>query len=75
MKAMCGLGSPDAVKLLDQPKAYLPVEPLQVVQFISVGFQPMNEMNDRTDLSKRDIFNRTKAVFEYFSLFFDAEGP
>lgn len=42
------------------------IEPVEVVRFISAGFASMNE---------RQIFDRSKAVFEYFKLPFDAEPP
>jgi hypothetical protein len=48
---------------------------LAVVQFISHGFVPMNEMCVRAGMSERQIFDRTKAVFEYFNLPFDAGPP
>ena len=34
-----------------------------------------NEMCERAGMSERQIFDRTKAVFEYFNLPFDAESP
>jgi len=37
-----------------------------VAQFISSGFVPMNEMCEKAGMSERQIFDRTKAVFEYF---------
>lgn len=51
------------------------INPLEVVQFISCGFVPMNEMCERAGMSERQIFERTKAVFEYFNLPFDAGPP
>ena len=48
---------------------------MEVVQFISGGFVPMNEMCERAGMSERQIFERTKAVFEYFNLPFDAGSP
>jgi hypothetical protein len=35
----------------------------------------MNELCEDTDISERQIFDRTKAVFEYFNLPFDEQAP
>jgi hypothetical protein len=51
------------------------INPLEVVGFISGGFVPMNEMCERAGMSERKIFDRTKAVFEYFNLPFDTGPP
>lgn len=50
------------------------INPLEVVQFISGGFVPMNEMCERAGMSEGHIFERTKAVFGYFNLPFDVQG-
>lgn len=69
MMVMCCLDSLDALKVQVQ------INPLEVVQFISGGFVPMNEMCERAGMSERQIFEGTKAVFEYFNLPFDAPQP
>ena len=73
MMVMCCLDSLDAMKVKDQPQVKVSINPLEVVRFISGGFVPMNEMCERAGMSERQIFDRTKAVFEYFDLPFDAE--
>lgn len=45
------------------------------VQLISGDFVPMNEMFECAGMSERQIFDRTKAVFEYFNLPFDVDLP
>lgn len=74
MMVMCCLDSLDALKVQGQPKVQVQIHPLEVVQFISGGFVPMNEMCERAGMSERQIFERTKAVFGYFNLPFDVEG-
>ena len=71
MMLMCFLDSLDALKVQGQPQVQVQVNPLEVVQFISGGFVPMNEMCERAGMSERQIFDRTKAVFEYCNLPFD----
>lgn len=39
------------------------------------GFEPMNQMCEKAEMSERQIFFRTKAEFGYFNLPFDAEPP
>jgi hypothetical protein len=72
---MCCLESLDALKVKGQDQVQVSIDPLEVVRFISGGFVPMNEMCERAGMSERQIFNRTKAVFEYFNLPFDAGPP
>ena len=73
MMVMCCLDSLDALKVQGQPQVQVQINPLEVVQFISGGFVPMNEMCERAGMSERQIFERTKAVFEYFNLPVDVQ--
>jgi hypothetical protein len=75
MMVMCCLDSLDALKVQGRDQVQVSLEPLEILQFISGGFGPMNEMCDRAGMSERQIFDRTKAVFEYFNLPFDAGPP
>jgi len=68
---MCCLESMDALKVKGQDQVQVSIDPLEVVRFVSGGFVPMNEMCERAGMSERQIFDRTKAVFEYFNLPFD----
>jgi hypothetical protein len=74
MMVMCCLDSLDAIKVQGQPQVQVQINPLEVVQFISGGFVPMNEMCERAGMSEHQIFDRTKAVFGYFNLPFDVQG-
>jgi hypothetical protein len=38
-------------------------------------FTPMDLMCARAEISERGIYDRTKAVFDYFNLPFDVEPP
>jgi len=51
------------------------LEPLQIRQFISGGFSPMNELCERAGMSESQISERTRAVFGYFNLPFDVPPP
>lgn len=71
MMVMCSLDSLDARKVRGKDQVNVSIDPLEVVRFISGGFGPMNEMCEHAGMSERQIFERTKAVFEYFKLPFD----
>ena len=49
--------------------------PLDLLSFLKRDFLPMNLMCERAGLFEDRIFDRTKALFEYFGLPFDAEPP
>jgi hypothetical protein len=53
----------------------LSLEPLEILQFISGGFGPMNELCKHSSIPERQIFDRSRAVFEYFNLPFDEQAP
>lgn len=75
MMVMCCLPSIAALKIDGRPNVAVKYDPLELVRFIGRDFGPMNIMCDRAGLSERQIYDRTKAVFEYFQLPFDAEPP
>ena len=75
MMVMCCLDSLDALKLQGRDNVQVSLDPLEILQFISAGFAPMNELCERAGMSERQIFDRTKAVFEYFNLPFDQQAP
>jgi hypothetical protein len=45
------------------------------LNFLKRDFLPMNLMCERAEMFERYIFERTKAVFQYFGLPFDEEPP
>jgi hypothetical protein len=57
------------------PMSQLVIDPMELIQFISVGFGPMNAMCERAGLSEQAIYERTRDIFHYFNLPFDAAGP
>jgi hypothetical protein len=75
MMVMCCLDSLDALKVQGRDQVQVSLEPLEILQFISGGFVPMNKMCERAGMSERQIFDRTKAVFGYFNLPFDEQAP
>ena len=48
---------------------------LELIRFIGRDFVHMNLICERGQMFERGIFERTRAVFAYFDLPFDAEPP
>jgi hypothetical protein len=67
-------GPPEG-QLQGKTKVAVTFDPLDVLNFIKHDFMPMNLMCDRAEMFERRIYDRSKAVFEYFGLPFDAEPP
>lgn len=75
MMVLCCLPSIAAVKLDQNPRVNVEYDALELLRFISADFVHMNLMCDRGGMFELGIYERTKAVFEYFSLPFDAPPP
>jgi hypothetical protein len=72
---MCCLPSLTAMKVDGKPNVAVECKQLELLRFVSNDFGPMNVMCDRAGLSERLIYDRSKAVFEYFDMPFDVEPP
>jgi hypothetical protein len=72
---LCCLPSIAAMKVDGRPTVAVAYDGLELVHFIGNDFGPMNVLCDRAEMGERRIYDRTKAVFEYFNLPFDAEPP
>jgi len=72
---LCCLPAITALKIDRKPKVAVEFDRLALLRFIRDDVGPMNAMCERAEMSEREIFDRTKAVFEYFGLPFDAEPP
>lgn len=72
---LCCLPSLSSVARPDRPLVGVHIDPLELLRFVAGDFTPMNDLCDRAGLSERAIYNRTKAVMEYFGFPFDAPPP
>jgi len=72
---MCCLPSISTMQVDGQVQVKVTCDPLDLLKFLKRDFMPMNLMCERAQMSERGIFDRTKTVFEYFGLPFDAEPP
>src|SRR5260370_32241457 len=60
---MCCLASIAAIKMDGQPNVGVEYKPLELLNFVSTDFGPMNEMCDRAEMAERLIYDQSKAVF------------
>ena len=58
-----------------QTQVAVTCEPLHLVDFLRRDLLTMNVMCEQGGMFEERIFNRTKAVFEYFGLPFDQQKP
>ena len=72
---MCCMPSINVLQKEGQVQVAVTCEPLDMVNFIKRDFLPMNLMCERAGMFEDRIYDRTKAVFEYFNLPFDTEPP
>lgn len=75
MMVMCCLPSMAALKIDGRTNVAVEYSPLELVRFVGDDFGPMNVMCDEARIPEQSIFDRSKAVFEYFNLPFNAEPP
>jgi hypothetical protein len=64
----CLMKNVSARNVIGESTANMLLDPLELLQFISAGFNPMNELCERANLSEFDIWKKTKAIFEYYGL-------
>ncbi len=50
-------------------------DPMDLIRFIQKNFIPLNTMMERAGMSEMDIYDRTRDVFLYYGLPFDAPPP
>ena len=71
----CCLPSIRALKVDGQPNMVVDYDRFELVQFISKDLLSMNAICERAGMFERVIYDRSKAVFEYFNLPFNATPP
>jgi len=70
---LCCLPSLAALQVDGRPLVTVEFDRLELLQFLSADFAPMNVMCARAQLFERLIYDRTQQVFAYFALPFNAE--
>jgi hypothetical protein len=74
-KVMCCMSSITAIQVDGQSQVGVQHDPLELLRFLSRDFVFMNAICDRGEMFERLIYDRSKAIFDYFGLPFDAEPP
>ena len=72
---MCCMNSLTAIKVDGSPQVQVEYEPMELLQFLARDLNHMNAMCDRGQMFESIIYDRSKAVFEYFGLPYDAPPP
>ncbi|MHB8519933.1 MAG: hypothetical protein ACYDH9_04160 [Limisphaerales bacterium] len=75
MMVLCCLPSLAVMQVDGRPDVAVEYDRRELLHFIGWDFEPMNSMCDRAEMVERLIYTRSKAVFEYFGLPFEAEPP
>jgi hypothetical protein len=63
------------IKVDGYSKVGIQCDPMELVCFISGNFMHMNLICEQAEMSEVQIYQRSKVVFEYFGLPFNAEPP
>ena len=70
--AVCCLPSIISMQVEGQAEVAVSCEPMDLLSFLKRDFMPMNIICERAAMYEDRIYDRTKAVFEYFGMPFDA---
>ena len=72
---MCCMNSLTAIKVDGSPQVQVEYEPMELLQFLARDLNHMNAMCDRGEMFEQLIYDRSKALFEYFGLPYNAPPP
>jgi hypothetical protein len=72
---LCCLPSIASLAVDGSEQVSVTYEPLELVRFLAKDFPHMNKVCDRASMFEDRVFQRTKSIFEYFKLPFDAAHP
>jgi len=75
MMVMCCLPALAALQVDGRSEVAVTYDPLDLIGFLKHDFGPMNALCERAEMLETLIYQRTKRVFEYFGLPFDAAPP
>lgn len=75
MMTLCLMPNLKGFKRLDEPKAAVEYDPMDLIRFIQQNFLPLNTMMERAGMSEMAIYERTKEVFQHYKLPYDVVPP
>lgn len=71
---MCCVPEVNTMQVDGKTKVAVTCDPATILSFLKTDFLPMNLMCERAEMFEDRIYDRTKAVFDFFGLPFEA-GP
>ena len=74
MMTMCCMNSLTAIKVDGNPQVQVEYEPYELLKFLARDLLRMNTMCDQGGMFESLIYDRSKAVFEYFGLPYDGSA-
>jgi hypothetical protein len=74
-QVLCCVPSFSSVQFKSQTDVKVQFDPLVLIPFIRTGLAGMNVICDRGGMFENRVHARTKAVFDYFALPFEAPAP
>ena len=75
MMVACSLNKLAAMKIDEAESVLVEFDPLELLGFLKQGLLHMNTICDQAQMFEHLIYDRTKKVFEYFGLEFNADPP
>ena len=75
LMVFCCLNNVSILKVEGRANFATEFSPQDLLNFIAEDFITMNEMCERAGMSQREIYDRSKAVFEYFGFPYNAPAP
>jgi hypothetical protein len=73
--AFCCLREITSITFDGRFKCGVEIDRVELACWVGAAFGPMNSMCERAQMTERAIYDRSKALFEYFDLPFDAPPP
>lgn len=75
LMVFCCLNNVTTLKVEGRANYVTEFSPRDLVRFVADDFIPMNEMCERANMTDREVYDRSKAVFEYFGFAYNAAPP
>ena len=75
LMVVCCLDNVSILKFEGRANYLAEYSPRDLVHFVAEDFLPMNELCEQASMTNREIYDRSKAVFEYFGFPYNSPPP
>ena len=75
LMVFCCLDNVSILKFEGRANYLAEYSPRDLVHFVAEDFLPMNELCEQASMTNREIYDRSKAVFEYFGFPYNSPPP